>query len=228
MSLSVPSRTPAGNRWVYSRTKLMVEAKSPEGVYTGQSEPIITRPVPNASTTTSRYGCISSAHHCPHRASVTSPESLEVTLGKASSLCRSSLQGREAALPNRGLTHVVENEGLLGKLGHELGCERPVPREQQEVVGQVELAEPGYGRAEVRPKEELVVRLVVDDVAEPDELRVAGESGVVVPNARRAQVHPAHHSFDVGVPVGQLQQPLGLLDHLARLHGDRAVEAALP
>ncbi len=96
---------------------------------------------------------------------------------------------------------------------------------EQQVVGQVEIPQPGDAGAEVRSQHERVVRLVVDDVADTDELRVPRVSRELVADLRRAQVHPADDAPDERVRVGELQEPLGLLDHLPRLDGDRAVEA---
>ena len=127
-----------------------------------------------------------------------------------------------------GLGDVVEHEGLVRKLGDEFDGDGQVLRKQQQVVGQTELPQLRDAATEFRQQHEVVIRFVVDDVADADELRVLRVFLQLLAEFRRAQVHPAHDALDEVVLVGQFQQPLRLFDHLARLHGDGAVELRSP
>ena len=157
-------------------------------------------------------------------ASVTMPESLQNTLGRSASRFRSSFQGDEQPLADRRLGDVVEHEELVLELVDQRDGHRQVARKQQQIVGELELGEPRDAAAELGPEHEAVVRLVVNDVTHAHELRMRREALELRGQLRGAQVDPADDALDRGVPLGEREQPLGLLDHLPGLHRDRAVE----
>ena len=119
---------------------------------------------------------------------------------------------------------MVEHEGLVRKLSDELDGDGQVLRKEQQVVGQIELPQLRDASTKLWPQHEAVIRFIVNDVADADELWVPGVFLQLSPQVGRAQVHPAHDALDQGVLVRKFQQPLGLFDHLACLHGDGAVE----
>ena len=154
------------------------------------------------------------------------PESLQKTFGKLRQPAQVFAPRRELSLADGRLGDVIEHERLLRELRDQLHRHRQMSWEQQQVVGQTELAKLPDAATEFRQQHETVIRLVVDDVPDADQPRMLGVLRQLLAEFRRAQVHPAHHAPDEVVFVGQFQQPLRLLDHLPRLHGDGAVEPA--
>ncbi len=108
---------------------------------------------------------------------------------------------------------------------HHLECRGKLAGEDQDVVGEVAPAEPVNAAQKVVLEHERVIRLILHDVADADELRVVAENLQLFVNHRATQVHPADDAADDRVPIRKLEQPLRLLESLAGLHRDEALEA---
>ena len=70
---------------------------------------------------------------------------------------------------------MIEHEGLVRELFDQGNGDREVPGEKQQVVGEIEFLQLGQATAEVRAQHEVVIGLVVDDVADADQLGVGRE-----------------------------------------------------
>ena len=68
------------------------------------------------------------------------------------------------------------------------------------------------------------VLIVLHDVAHPDEFWIACELIELGGKIWRAEIDPAHDSFDDVVLAGKFEEPAGLFECLASLHGDGSVE----
>jgi hypothetical protein len=65
---------------------------------------------------------------------------------------------------------------LVGYPADELDRCRKLAGVDQQIISQPEILQPFHAPEEIGTQEEPVVRFVLDDVADPDESRVAGES----------------------------------------------------
>ena len=120
---------------------------------------------------------------------------------------------------------MIEDERLGGEILGEAEGRLELLRVDEDVVGQAVGGELRDAALEILPEHEVIVGLFLDDVADPDEFRVRGETGEVGLDAVGAQVDPADDAFYVGVLIGEAEEPVGFPDHLTGLDGDRALEA---
>jgi len=127
---------------------------------------------------------------------------------------------------HRRLAEVVEHEGLLGETRGELDRGRHLPRVDEEVVDEIVPRELGEPAAEILAQQE-VVGLVLSDVAQPDQPRIARRALDLLGSIGRAQVHPSDDTTDPGVFPGELEQPARLREALPRLHRDARIDAVL-
>ena len=114
---------------------------------------------------------------------------------------------------------MVQHEGLERKLFHKLDSGRQLPRENQQVVPQTVAVQLFDAAQEVFSHQKTVVWLVLRHVAYPGKLGIEPEACQLLAHLGRAQVNPADHTPDERIFGGKLQQPAGLFQRLARLHG---------
>ena len=86
-------------------------------------------------------------------------------------------------------------------------------------------AQLGDAAVDVVTQQEVVVRLVVDDVAHAAQPPIGAEPRQRVVQIGRDERHPADDAGDASGRRGQREHPLGLVDPLLRVHQDRAVDA---
>jgi hypothetical protein len=95
----------------------------------------------------------------------------------------------------------------------------------QDVVGEVKFPKEADSAKEVGAEEELVVGFVLNDMADANELRVAGESFEIRGDMGGTEVDPAYDPEHPGSGVREPQEPVGLGDGLTGLDGDGAIES---
>ena len=71
---------------------------------------------------------------------------------------------------------MVQHKGLVREAGHHLTGHGQVPGKDEDVVGQVELGQGGDPAQEIVAEHELVVGLVLDDVAHAAELGMGAKA----------------------------------------------------
>jgi hypothetical protein len=128
-------------------------------------------------------------------------------------------------VPSGGLGEVIENERLIGKLVDEFDGGGKLARVDEEVVAEAKLAQEADAAHEIRADEEAVVRLILGNVADSHEARVAGEACEILDHAWVAQIDPADDGLDARIGVGEAEEPVALGERLTGLHGDGAIEA---
>ena len=105
-------------------------------------------------------------------ASVTRPDNLQHTFGDAASRPQIARPGIDRAGADVRLRQMIQYERLAVELRHEIGRDREMPRVDQDVVRQAEVAESRDPAAEVGAKQEAIVGLGLHDVTNADELRM--------------------------------------------------------
>jgi hypothetical protein len=120
---------------------------------------------------------------------------------------------------------VVEDEDLFGVLVDELDRRFQVLFEDQNVVAEIVFRELFDAFVEGGAEDEVVVGFVLDDVADALELLVFGEAFEVLVAVLVAEVDPADDAFEEVVLFGVGEEIVGLLDGLAGLDGDGAIDA---
>lgn len=135
--------------------------------------------------------------------------------------------GLELVGPHVRLAQVVEHEALRGAALDQLDRCGQLTRMDQQVVGQVELREQAQAAPEVGAQQEGVVGLVLGDVAQAHQARVVLEALELTARIARRQVHPADHTGDRVVCIGEFEQPGRFHKARARLHGHAAVQPML-
>ena len=70
---------------------------------------------------------------------------------------------------------MVEDKWLIGELGHQPGCHRQLMRKHEQIVGKPKLAQLADASLELGPEHELIVGLILQDMADSDQLRVGTE-----------------------------------------------------
>ncbi len=132
--------------------------------------------------------------------------------------------GIDSVVADVGLGDVIEDEALVRESARELERGGELARVDEDVVGEIERGEGGDAALEVGAEHEVVVGLVLHDVADAAEFLVHGEASELVADVDRAEVDPADHAADEVVLRRELEQPLRLGDVLLRLDCDRAIE----
>ena len=174
-------------------------------MHTGQSLPNIRRSAPNASSTTSTYGARSSAVHAAWSASVIIPDSLHHTFGLPAATRHVGRPRLHQALADARLGDVVDDHPEGRQLGRQQRNVAEVLRPEKQVVRDVVPLEHGQPAEHVGPGQPVVVGLLVDEMADADQLRVAPQVGQrqldVVGRSR--QVDPADDPGDRGCRIGR-------------------------
>ena len=125
---------------------------------------------------------------------------------------------------DEGLGDVIEHKGLLRKSLDELNGDGNMPRVEQQIIAKAVSLKRRQPAQEVATEHEAVVGFVVHDVADADQARVRGIALQLHLDVIGAHVQPADHAANPIVFVRQLQQEVGLLRDLARLHGHGAID----
>ena len=85
---------------------------------------------------------------------------------------------------------------------------RKMPLENEDVVAEAEFLERRNSAIEVRPQHEVVVRLVLEDVANGFQFRPARQSLQLAAQPGGTKRNPPHHAMDEVIDLGQFEQPL--------------------
>jgi hypothetical protein len=120
---------------------------------------------------------------------------------------------------------VVEHQRLRGVGGDELDDPRQVARVDEDLVDELVPRERAHAAAEVRALEEALVGLVLHDVAQALEPRLAREARELALDLGRAQVRPADDAHHERVRAREAEQELRLGAARAGLHREAALEA---
>src|ERR1017187_6303825 len=125
-------------------------------------------------------------------------------------------------------------ERRLGKMSEDKALERePLSKlggywkmlgVNQNVVSQIEFFEDGNTAQEIGLQQEAIVGLALHNVADADQFRISSDDVQLRPDVWRAQVGPSDHAENPWRALGQLEQPSGFFQRLARLNRDRCVE----
>src|SRR5262249_17489640 len=91
---------------------------------------------------------------------------------------------------------------------------------------EIKFFQQGNAAQKFRLHQKALIRLALHDVTNADELGSSHKTAQLRPQFRRAQIHPADDSDDKRELVRQIQKPPSLLQGLARLHGNAALEGA--
>src|ERR1700748_3828013 len=160
------------------------------------------------------------------------PVALRYQAGKLAAYVRTLCQLTHVGAPglqfpgrDGWLRAVVEDEGLIGVHIHKLQRLRQVARADQDVVDESGVAERANAAIECRAENELIVWLILDDVAQTFQPCALTKGCERLWQLRRLDGGPANDAFHpAGVAgfVGQSQKPARLLKILARLHCDRS------
>ena len=129
--------------------------------------------------------------------------------------------------PDLRLRQMIEDERLLRKPGHELRRHRQMARVDQDVVGQVELAQRCNPPAEGRTQQEPVVGLGLDDMPHAHQLRMRRRPREPHADVIGLQIDPPHDAGHERIPIRQIQQPTSLLFGLTHLNGNRSSNSSL-
>src|SRR5436305_15136451 len=102
-----------------------------------------------------------------------------------------------------------------------------MPLVDQNVVHQAVMLQHLYSSVEITAHDEVVVRLVLDDMPDGLQLRVGRER---FQNARDfwvGQRRPSHYTANEGIRSGESEKPIGLLHGLAGLNGNHSLDTHL-
>src|ERR1035438_3278461 len=130
----------------------------------------------------------------------------------------------EKAVRDHRFGDVVQDKRLPRELLHQLRSDAKMLGNKQQVIGQIELPQPRDAVQKPRAQHELIVRLVLNDVAYSDELRMSRETLQLTGQVRGQQVHPPDNTLDESVFSGEFKQPACLFQSLTRLHCNAPVE----
>src|SRR6185437_336101 len=122
-------------------------------------------------------------------------------------------------LANEWFGDVIEHEALASEFFNKPYGRWKLPRIDQHVIRQVEGGQARDAATEVVAHHECVVRLVLNDMAHSHQPFLPGELAQLCLKVWRSEVNPPHHSADKFVLPGELEQPAGLVEALARLDG---------
>jgi len=147
-----------------------------------------------------------------------------VDAGEAGRLDEVLAPAVHAAFADQRLGDVVDHERQLREPPREHRHVTQVAGAEQQVERHAlpfELAQPPQHGVAHEP---VVVGLVVGDVADAHERRVAPQLRDHLGAALAGQVHPAHHARQETAPLAQLERPARLLEAVAGLDEDRPVD----
>ena len=131
---------------------------------------------------------------------------------------QSALPVADLSRSNLRLRQVIEDEPIPVETGRRLCRRIEVLRINQDVVGEVEIAEQRNAPAERRPEHEPIVGLRLHDVPNANELRMARKPFQLGPDIVRLEIDPPDDAGDKGIRVGQIEQPPVSPERLPCLH----------
>src|SRR5260370_41896142 len=108
---------------------------------------------------------------------------------------------------------MIQDKALPRKSPYELRCNRKMLGINQEVVGKIEFFQYGNAAQKIGLKQE-VVRLALDNVANPYKFCPPRKRLQLGTQLWRTQIDPAYDSENEGIVFGHFQEPAGFFQRL--------------
>src|SRR5208337_581952 len=135
--------------------------------------------------------------------------------------------GFEFAVTNARFGNVVQNKYLRRMTIHEgNGC-RKMTLKDQDVVDEAVLLEQRNTRVKVRPLHEVIIRFILNHMAEALQFLRVLQALDNRTELRAGNRRPTHDSTNKVKFIGEAQQPIGLLKSLPCLNSDAAMNSGI-
>src|SRR5260370_41045654 len=112
---------------------------------------------------------------------------------------------------------MVQEKALPGKPLYELRSYRKISGVNEDVVGKIEVLQHRNTAQKIWLKQE-IIRLALDNAANPDEFWISCKRLQLRAQTRRDQINPAHDSENEGNLRGEIQQPARFMKSPPNLH----------
>jgi hypothetical protein len=119
---------------------------------------------------------------------------------------------------------MIEDEALRGQAADQFAGSWDLTGVDEDIVGEIEAGKLCNAFEDVFSRQKKVVGFVLNDMSDADKFGVEGELVEGFREVRGAEVHPPNDSVDSRLRVSEFEEPVGFLQGLACLNGDRTID----